>query len=55
LLCGIVPAQGFAGSAVEFGGDEVEVLGAVLGEVAALGEVLGNSPLDAPMFVKQRR
>jgi hypothetical protein len=35
-------AQAFAGSVVEFGGEPVEVGGAVDREVAALGEVLAQ-------------
>jgi len=39
------PAEGLAGSAVEFGGDGDQLVGAVHGQVAALGEVLRSSPL----------
>ena len=38
-------SRGFAGSVVEFGGDVVEVLGAVHGQVGALGEVLAQQPV----------
>ena len=36
------PAEGFAGSAVELGGDGGEVFGGVDGEVGAFGEVLAQ-------------
>lgn len=39
---GGVPAEGFAGSAVELGGDGGEVFGGVDGEVGAFGEVLAQ-------------
>jgi hypothetical protein len=39
---GGVPAEGFAWSAVEFGGDGGEVFAGVAGEVGAFGEVLAE-------------
>src|SRR5215469_6096436 len=47
---GGVPAEGFAGAAVEFGGDGGEVGGRVDGEVGAFGEVLAQQPVG--VFVR---
>ena len=39
------PAEGLAGSAVERGGDGLDVLGGPAGQVGALGEVLAQQAL----------
>jgi hypothetical protein len=44
---GCLPAEGFAGAAVEGGGDGVEVAAGVLGQVGAFGEVLAEQAVDA--------
>ncbi|MBX7547024.1 hypothetical protein K1Y78_03115, partial [Streptomyces sp. tea 10] len=44
-----MPAEGPAGAAVEFGGDEGEVLCAEDGQVGALREVLAQQAVDASM------
>ncbi len=44
-----IPVERFAWSAVEFGGDSVQVLAAVDREVGALGEVLPQQAVDASM------
>ena len=44
-FCWSVPVQGLAWSAVEFGGDAVEVFAGVHGEVCAFGEVLAQQPV----------
>jgi hypothetical protein len=45
LLDRLGEAEALAGPVVEFGGDPVQVGGAVEGEVGAVGEVLAQSPL----------
>ena len=50
---GGLPAEGFAGSAVEFGSHGGEVIRTVDGEVGAFGEVLAEEPVG-PSYVLSR-